>query len=120
MSSNAARLAEAVLARRAELEVTQLEVWQAGGPSNTTLTVIEKGDLPSLTRTTARKLDKGLRWQDGSARSVWDGGQATPILPGMSSKDSETLRRYITSADLDAVTRAALLNVLDSSEGETA
>lgn len=114
MSSNPERLAEAVLARRAELEVTQLEVWQAGGPSNTTLTLIEKGGMHSLNRTTARKLDEGLKWEAGSARRVWEGGQPTPLVSDrVTSKESETLRRYISEADLDPSTRAELLRVLD-------
>ena len=79
MSSNAKRLAAAVKARREELDLSQLDVWQQGGPSNTTLTKIESGQLESLARVTARKLDAGLRWQEGSARNVWAGGEAVPL-----------------------------------------
>lgn len=82
MSSNADRLAAEVLSRRKELDLTQLDVWQAGGPSNTTLTKIESGGIDDLTRTTARKLDEGLQWERGSARAVWDGGKPTPLLEG--------------------------------------
>lgn len=81
MSTNAQRLGEAVRQRRKELDLTQLEVWQSGGPSNTTLTTIENGEATSLVRTTARKLDVGLQWEPGSARRVWDGtGEARPAL----------------------------------------
>lgn len=79
MSSNAARLAAAVRARREELELSQLDVWQGGGPSNTTLTEIENGRTASLTRTTARKLDAALQWEPGSAKAVWSGGQPAPV-----------------------------------------
>lgn len=115
MSTNAQRLADAVLARRRELDVTQLEVWQAGGPSNTTLTAIEKGAQASLPRSTARKLDKGLQWEDGSARRVWDGtGEPIPLTPGLGSKSSARLRKIIEeTADLDEGQRQRLLGVLD-------
>lgn len=80
MSSNADRLAAAVRGRRLDLDRTQLDVWQAGGPSNTTLTRVENSEIETLTRTTARKLDKGLRWEEGSARRVWDGrGEPSPL-----------------------------------------
>lgn len=79
MSSNAQRLADAVLARRDELAKSQLEVWQAGGPSNTTLTTIENGLTENLTNATAKKLDRGLEWTPGSARAVWLGGEPTRL-----------------------------------------
>lgn len=95
MSSNSQRLGEYVLARRAALDVTQLDVWQAGGPSNTTLSDIENGRLENLTRTTARKLDQGLGWVPGSARSVWDGGEPLAI-------DPEPESGAATNAELEA------------------
>lgn len=79
MSSNAERLRDAVLARRTELDLTQLDVWQSGGPSNTTLTQIENGLTKTLTRTTAQKLDRALRWEKGSARAVWNGESPTSL-----------------------------------------
>lgn len=115
-TSPAERLKAAVIARRRELgEISQMEVWQAGGPSNTTLTTIENGRLQSLSRTTAKKLDKGLCWEAGSARRVWDGsGTPTPLLPGVtSSRESEILRQAIGRARLDAATKERLLAVLD-------
>lgn len=104
MSTNADRLGKAVLARRKQLDVTQMEVWQSGGPSNTTLTAIENGETTSLVRATARKLDVGLRWEPGSAKRVWEGGDPTP-LPAptpdefsaevLASDLSETTKRFI-------------------------
>lgn len=104
MSSTAARnLAKWVVARRDELDLSQLDVWQAGGPSNTTLTEIENGRIASLTRTTARKLDAGLRWEAGSAKRVWEGGE--PVALGgendgliarvLDSSLPEDLKRHI-------------------------
>lgn len=90
MSTNAQRLGQAVLARRRELELTQLEVWQAEGPSNTTLTQIENGLSKSLPRKTARKLDHALKWEPGSARRVWEGGDPIP-LGGRGDFEAEVL-----------------------------
>lgn len=117
MSTNAKRLARAVLARRTELDLSQLDVWQAGGPSNTTLTEIENGRTETLTRTTARRLDVGLQWEVGSAKRVWEGGEPTPVVPGTSSKDSAWLRRQIEDADIDDGQREALLRVLGEVRG---
>lgn len=79
MSSNARRFGDVVQSRREQLDLTQIDVWQAGGPSNTTLTAIENGKQENLSRATARKLDKGLRWVEGSAKTVWLGGDPTPL-----------------------------------------
>lgn len=115
MSANAANLARWVKARRDELDLTQMEVWMAGGPSNTTLTKIENAEMDGLTRTTARKLDAALQWEPGSARRVWEGGSPNRILsPGLSGRESATLREAIGLADdIDDATRRRLLAVLD-------
>lgn len=97
MSTKAAeRLAHAVTARRLELELTQLDVWQAGGPSNTTLTAIENAKREVLARTTARKLDRGLRWEDGSARRVWNGDGEPRTLDVVSSFADEVRRSNLS------------------------
>lgn len=117
MSSNAKRLGEYVLARRDELQVSQLEVWQAGGPSNTTLTKIESGHLTKLERATARKLDAGLGWEPGSARRVWEGGEPSSIATTNKPRSREWLRGCIDEAEIPAGLRARLLAVLDEREG---
>lgn len=117
MSSNAERLAEAVIARRKELgDISQLDVYLAGGPSNTTMTEVENGRLKTLTRTTANKLDAGLRWEQGSARRVWDGkGEPVPIrLSHQSPREARRVREFLEATeDVDQETREALLRVLD-------
>lgn len=115
MSTNAKRLAEKVLRRRAELDLSQIDVWRTGGPSNTTLTTIENGLLENLTPSTARKLDAGLLWEKGSARKVWEGGEPTPL--GSSRKDAGWLRRQIDEAEISASLRTRLLDVLDDRQG---
>jgi hypothetical protein len=114
MSTEAARrLGAAVLARRQELEMSQIEIHLNGGPSNTKLTEIENGRLDPLTNQMARKLDLGLDWERGSARRVWNGGDPVPLLQGMPRKSSAVLRRQILEADLEPDKREALLRVLE-------
>lgn len=118
MSTNAERLAEAVRKRREELDLTQLDVHAAGGPSNTTQTDVENARIETLSRVTARKLDAGLQWEPGSAKRVWNGeGEPRPILSaGMDAKTSAYLREQIGQSVLDEATKRELLEVLDRGE----
>lgn len=111
-SKGAENLARHVLARREQLDLTQLEVHAAGGPSNTWQTLIEGGRIETLSRSTARKLDAGLHWEPGSARRVWEGGKPTPAR----NRGSNDLRRRIAESALDAETKAAILALIDSRE----
>lgn len=113
MSTNARRLAQAVRKRREQLDLSQIDVWQAGGPSNTTLTEIENARLEKLTPVTARRLDIGMRWERGSARLVWeDGGDPIPIQP-VRDDPRDRLRRQILEADyLTAEEKHHLLSAL--------
>lgn len=104
MPANADRLGAAVRQRRSELELSQLDVWQNGGPSNTTLTDIENGRTKNLTRTVAKKLDRGLTWPEGTARRIWDGEQEL----------GPTLREQVVQADLSDEAKAQILAVLDA------
>lgn len=115
MSTNAQRFGRLVKARREELDLNQLEVHAAGGPSNSTMTKIENGLMESLKRPTARKLDKGLQWAPGSARRLWEGGEAAPAdHHGLTGRELDTMAEVIGSADLDSAIRAKLLAVLDA------
>lgn len=118
MSTNAQRFGQIVLARRLKLDLNQLEVSAAGGPSNSTLTAIENGRLEELTRATAKKLDRGLRWEPGSARVAWQGGDPTPLLEATSPvrDDLGAVRRHISEAAIDDGLRRRLLAVLDDSQ----
>lgn len=116
MSSNADRLARAVVQRRESLDVSQLTVWQAGGPSNTKLTEIENGRLEKLTASTARKLDQGLLWEPGSARRVWEGGDPVALVRRGSRRDEAWLQDRINEADISADLRRRLLAALDRGE----
>ncbi|MGW6376285.1 hypothetical protein ACWFRB_09500 [Rhodococcus sp. NPDC055112] len=80
MANDIARLGRFVERRRKELGLSQIELWQAGGPSNSTLTGLETGAATTVGRVTLRKLDKSLRWVDGSANAVLEGGEPEPEL----------------------------------------
>lgn len=116
MSSNAQHLGDHVRRRRAQLDVSQIDVWQMGGPSNTTLTQVEGGRLEKLSSVTARKLDSGLLWEPGSARRVWEGGEPTP-LGTHGRRDEQWLRERIDEAEISAAVRRRLLAALGQSEG---
>lgn len=107
MSSNAERFGLIVRTRREHLDLNQLEVGDAGGPSNTKLTEIENGRLGDLSPNIAKKLDKGLKWEPGSARRAWLGGEPVAleavyepslqdaIAEVQASGISEATKRYI-------------------------
>lgn len=113
MSSKGERLAKAVRDRRSELDLTQLDVWQAGGPSNTTLTRVESGELDTLSRVTARKLDKGLRWAPGSARAIYDQGEppAPATEHGLEYPDARWLAEQIATLDEDR--RRRIISIIE-------
>lgn len=115
MSTNAQRLGEKVLARREELDMTQLEVWQAGGPSNTTLTVIESGKATGLVRATARKLDAALQWEPGSAKRVWEGGDPRPaVRPLHTDRVDPGFVESVQRADISEDLRREILAAIDA------
>lgn len=111
MSTNADHLAERVLARRHQLDMSQLDVWQAGGPSNTKLTEIENGRLQTLTPVTARRLDLGLKWERGSARRVWEGGEPSPLKV---ADDLDELRQRVAASSLSDERKAEILAAIDA------
>lgn len=67
------RLADTVSQRRRHLGRSQIEVWERGGPSNSTMTSIENAASTSVTPATLRKLDVGLSWVAGTAAGVLNG-----------------------------------------------
>lgn len=115
MSSNPERFGSIVRDRRLHLEMSQVDLWQAGGPSNTKLTEIENGHLEKLTPATARKIDAGLLWEPGSARRAWEGGDPSPLERG-GRRDERWLREQIDEAEISSALRARLLAVLDRRE----
>lgn len=74
------RFGQMVKARRDALGMTQEEVAALGGPSDTTFTKIENLDWTPGRATTLKKLDAGLRWEEGSsARILYEGGDPVDL-----------------------------------------
>lgn len=107
MSTNEERFGEIVKARREELDFSQIELWHSGGPSNTTLTKIESGRPGDMQRKTFRLLDKSLRWEPGSARETFLGGNPTP-LPA----DAAEIEDEIDLTALSPESREAILKII--------
>lgn len=60
--------------------MSQIDVWRAGGPSNSVMTGLEGGSARSVSAKTLAKLDAALQWGPGSARRVYeDGGEPTDL-----------------------------------------
>lgn len=76
------RFGRIVRARREELGLQQEDMDEHAGPSSTTMSKVERGVGPAPSAKTLRKLDAGLKWQDGSAKRTLDGGDPTPLSPG--------------------------------------
>lgn len=81
MSADIKRLGAYVLARREMFGLTQQEVADQGGPSDTTLSKLETGIAETVSPRTLKKLDTGLGWKKGSARAVLYGGEPTDAIP---------------------------------------
>lgn len=90
------RLAEAVKARRADRGLSQLDVYEAGGPSNSTMTAIENASKADISWSTLRKLDIGLQWPQDFALNLISG---------------KTLNHPVSPPSLDGVPTDALAAV---------
>lgn len=73
----ASRIREAVAASG----LTQVQIMERGGPSDTTLRKIMEGEEVGISAMTMRKLDAGLGWKPGSSVRVYQGGEPTTLTP---------------------------------------
>lgn len=96
-------LARAVRDRRRELDLTQLQLAERGGPSDTKVSQIEAGKPQAISPATFRKLDAALGWWPGSARWVLSNGEAPTSPP-----QSERMRVDIANANLGVTVEEAL------------
>lgn len=95
-------LAQAISERRATLRMSQLAVYESGGPSNTTIALLERALGPLPRATTLRRLDIGLRWRPGSARDVLQSGDprvAVPLDPDQDDAPVGRERWTLTAPD---------------------
>jgi hypothetical protein len=94
MSANPQRYAARVLARYQELGLTtDAKISAAKGVSTSTLTAYrnarDKGEhLPEPRDDTFGKIDESCRWKPGSARTLWEGGEPTPVGGAMHDAES--------------------------------
>lgn len=88
MANDIQRLGERIAERRRELGMSQIDVWQAGGPSNSTLTGIENGTASSVSPATLRKIDQALMWAVGSSKHILAGGEPYIYEAKPAPKDS--------------------------------
>lgn len=85
---HAAKLAEAVKARRHQLGLTPDLVKAAGGPSATVLSQIENAYDNDYRLPTLAKLDRALQWPAGTAAALWEGGEL-PSAPAVNDGELE-------------------------------
>jgi hypothetical protein len=114
----ASRLGDAVKSRRARLGRTQLEIWQAGGPANSTLTSIESGRQTVISTATLRKLDKGLSWEPGTAARILNGEPVNPISTPLENMPTEKVAE-IASEALSELRRRIRHVPVDDFEGDS-
>lgn len=77
-------LAQRVVARRGELDLTQQAVYAAGGPSTVTIRQIEGVGRTSYKPLILSRLEKALGWAPGSVRAILAGGE-----PTLTAKDDD-------------------------------
>lgn len=97
------RLGAATKARRAHLGLTQIQVWERGGPSNSTQTAIEAAGQLSISTVTLRKLDIALDWASGTALSILTEGSQPANLQSVPIDDllAEVRRRMTSVGDAE-------------------
>lgn len=81
------RLAAAVIARREELDLTQEDVRQKGGPSTATMRLIEGALQTSYRGVILARLERALEWEPGSVRAILRGGEPTPLRHAQEGPD---------------------------------
>ncbi len=74
-----ALLGRIVKKRREQLGMSQKQLLDNGGPSNSTLTGIENGTTDVVSNATLRKLDESLNWKPGAARGILEYGEEPEI-----------------------------------------
>lgn len=80
MEQDYARLATAIRDARDARGWSQSELAKQGGPSTTTTSKLERGELQPIPGQTRRKIETSLGWEDGSVDAVLRGGDPTPTV----------------------------------------
>lgn len=101
----AARLADAVRKRRAELSLNLIQIRDRGGPRAPIMVKIEHGDTEVLDPDTLAALDRALDWTVGSAATVLDGG--SPTAREVAEVQFVTSGITVSHGEVSALTAAA-------------
>ncbi|MEU9516822.1 hypothetical protein [Micromonospora sp. NPDC048169] len=72
------RLGALVRQRRDELDMTQSQVQENGGPSPALIRSIESGRARTVSRSKRRDLERALGWRMGSIDDILEGGEPAP------------------------------------------
>lgn len=104
--------ADVIHRRRKALGLSLAAVAAGGGPSEPTMVRIESGSTRPLRAPTFKKLDHILRWPEGSARSVYEGGE--PLADEL--RDEAGRRASVARGDLQVAvgTLTALVEAANS------
>uniref|UniRef100_UPI00111C6CF5 helix-turn-helix domain-containing protein n=3 Tax=Mycobacteriaceae TaxID=1762 RepID=UPI00111C6CF5 len=88
------RLGVAVRLRRKQLKLTQSEVAERGGLSESTVRGVENNRLSQPHASTQRALERGLAWLPGSVEAILKGGapriQETGVPAAPADRDTAT------------------------------
>lgn len=105
------RLGRAVRIRRTALQLSLREVQARGGPSQPTVTDLERGRAAGVSPSTLRKLDAALEWEPGTAaRRMAEASDDMPLsLREVSDADllAEVGRRMRRSEEVGDDARSA-------------
>jgi hypothetical protein len=93
------RLADYVLERRLELDMTQADVHAAGGPSTAVIRQVEGALSDSYTPVILSRLERALGWERGSVRAIRAGGEPVPVPRGEAG-DPPSVRRILSDPEL--------------------
>lgn len=91
-------LASHVVKRRKALDWTQADLQAAGGPSTATLRHIEGASSESYKPYILRKLERGLRWTDGSVDRCLAGGEPLNISDEASFSSPQRIAAALNAA----------------------
>ena len=99
------RLGQAIRARRRQLNLSQVDVSTAGGPSSETLRLLERGDPGPYMQRTVTALERVLRWRAGAVQAIVAGESpdewVEPPEPEQHSAPASSARDRAVTALLD-------------------
>jgi DNA-binding transcriptional regulator YiaG len=111
MPPHAQALADAVIARRGQLRISQRELARLAGITLDSVQAIEKATRTQIRAGTKAALDDGLKWQPGTADHLFRAGRMPEKKP--ESRLRIATKTPVTREDIAAMTREEMLWVAD-------